>query len=187
MALNDDQILEMAKLPRGVAIIYQNDWVEPVLCHFDRFEDKRPYIKPELQNQFPEDIFYKHIFTDEGFKALCEEDVDSVLAWIENSKYARETKRILKRVVRVGQVTQEENQIIAYNLFDGRTVAKLLAGAVTEQEGIEKADYFIRNNTEINDSGIIQSIRQMIIQVIISQDSESDIAKRYVEYSAAIR
>ena len=187
VALNDDQILEMAKLPRGVAIIYQNDWVEPVLCHFDRFEDKRPYIKPELQNQFPEDIFYKHIFTDEGFKALCEEDVDSVLAWIENSKYARETKRILKRVVRVGQVTQEENQIIAYNLFDGRTVAKLLAGAVTEQEGIEKADYFIRNNTEINDSGIIQSIRQMIIQVIISQDSESDIAKRYVEYSAAIR
>ena len=66
-------------------------------------------------------------------------------------------------------------------------MAKLLAGAVTEQEGIEKADYFIRNNTEINDSGIIQSIRQMIIQVIISQDSESDIAKRYVEYSAAIR
>lgn len=30
--LNDDQIIELAKLPRGVAAVYQNDWVESVLC-----------------------------------------------------------------------------------------------------------------------------------------------------------
>ena len=30
--LNDDQIIELSKLPRGVAAVYQNDWIAPVLC-----------------------------------------------------------------------------------------------------------------------------------------------------------
>ena len=30
--LNPDQIKELAKLPRGVAAIYQNEWIQPVLC-----------------------------------------------------------------------------------------------------------------------------------------------------------
>ncbi len=30
--LNEDQIIELAKLPCGVAAVYQNEWVEPVLC-----------------------------------------------------------------------------------------------------------------------------------------------------------
>lgn len=36
--LNNDQIMEIAKLPCGVAAIYQNEWVQPVLCKVDRFE-----------------------------------------------------------------------------------------------------------------------------------------------------
>ena len=30
--LNDEQIKELARLPRGVAAIYQNEWIEPILC-----------------------------------------------------------------------------------------------------------------------------------------------------------
>ncbi len=30
--LDDDQIMELAKLPLGVAAVYQNEWIEPVLC-----------------------------------------------------------------------------------------------------------------------------------------------------------
>ena len=37
-SLNDDQIDEIAKLPTGVGVIYQNDWLEPVLCHVDAVE-----------------------------------------------------------------------------------------------------------------------------------------------------
>ena len=36
--LNDDQITELAKLPRGVAAVYQNEWVEVVLCKINRYE-----------------------------------------------------------------------------------------------------------------------------------------------------
>lgn len=34
--LNDDQIIELAKLPRGVAAVYQNDWIYPVLCNVEK-------------------------------------------------------------------------------------------------------------------------------------------------------
>ena len=37
--LNEDQILELAKLPCGVAAIYQNEWVQPVLCKVDKHKD----------------------------------------------------------------------------------------------------------------------------------------------------
>ncbi len=44
--LNDDQIAELAKLKTGVAAVYQNNWVSPVLCQFDKYEtDETVYVK----------------------------------------------------------------------------------------------------------------------------------------------
>jgi len=37
-ALKDDQLDEIAKLHKGVAVVYQNDWVEPVLCKVKKYE-----------------------------------------------------------------------------------------------------------------------------------------------------
>lgn len=37
VALRDDQLDEIARLPKGVAIVYQNDWLEPVLCQVKKF------------------------------------------------------------------------------------------------------------------------------------------------------
>lgn len=42
--LNDDQITELAKLPCGVGAVYQNEWVQPVLCKVYKYEgSERPY------------------------------------------------------------------------------------------------------------------------------------------------
>ncbi|MDE7353225.1 MAG: DUF87 domain-containing protein [Acetatifactor sp.] len=43
-ALREDQLDEIAKLPKGVAVVYQNDWLEPVLCKIKKFAGKEiPY------------------------------------------------------------------------------------------------------------------------------------------------
>ena len=42
--LNDQQIVELARLPKGVAAIYQNDWVEPVLCKIAKAEEGERFI-----------------------------------------------------------------------------------------------------------------------------------------------
>ena len=36
--LNDEQIDELSKLKRGVAAVYQNDWIEPVLIQVNKCE-----------------------------------------------------------------------------------------------------------------------------------------------------
>lgn len=44
--LSDEQITELAKLPCGVAAVYQNEWIQPVLCKVHKFiskEDKFSY------------------------------------------------------------------------------------------------------------------------------------------------
>lgn len=37
-ALNEEQIIELSRLPRGVAAVYQNDWINPVLCKVEKPE-----------------------------------------------------------------------------------------------------------------------------------------------------
>lgn len=45
VALRDDQLEEIARLPKGVAIVYQNDWLEPVLCQVKKFAGREtPYV-----------------------------------------------------------------------------------------------------------------------------------------------
>ncbi|HAQ51998.1 MAG TPA: ATP-binding protein [Lachnospiraceae bacterium] len=36
--LNEDQISELAKLPCGVSAVYQNEWIQPVLCKVNLFD-----------------------------------------------------------------------------------------------------------------------------------------------------
>ncbi|MCR5743303.1 MAG: ATP-binding protein [Lachnospiraceae bacterium] len=36
--LNDGQIRELARLQRGVAAVYQNEWIEPILCMIDKHD-----------------------------------------------------------------------------------------------------------------------------------------------------
>ena len=45
MGLNEDQLNEIAKLPGGVAVVYQNNWVAPVLTLVNKADiDETPYV-----------------------------------------------------------------------------------------------------------------------------------------------
>lgn len=53
--LNDDQIVELAKLPCGVAAVYQNEWVQPILCKIDKVDTKNSsfsYTRPTDEELF---------------------------------------------------------------------------------------------------------------------------------------
>ncbi|MGO4934287.1 helicase HerA domain-containing protein [Collinsella sp. Sow4_D11] len=53
--LNDQQIIELARLPKGVAAVYQNDWVEPVLCKVAKTDDSEPLIYEQPTPAAPAD------------------------------------------------------------------------------------------------------------------------------------
>lgn len=51
-ALKDNQLDEIARLPKGVAVVYQNDWVEPILCQIDKFSgEEKEYINDTAEAQ----------------------------------------------------------------------------------------------------------------------------------------
>lgn len=50
MGLTEDQVNEIAKLPGGVAVVYQNDWVSPVLTMIDKANvQEKPYKNEQVE------------------------------------------------------------------------------------------------------------------------------------------
>jgi len=49
--LNESQIIELAKLPRGVAAVYQNEWIDPILCKVDRSKSVEKSYEYEKYNR----------------------------------------------------------------------------------------------------------------------------------------
>lgn len=45
--LNDDQIVELARLERGVAAVFQSEWIQPVLCKVTYFPKPKERYKPK--------------------------------------------------------------------------------------------------------------------------------------------
>lgn len=62
-ALRDEQLDEIARLPRGVAIVYQNDWLEPVLCQVAEFKvPAQPYVhRPARGDSDERENFNRHL------------------------------------------------------------------------------------------------------------------------------
>lgn len=61
--VTDEQLEEIAKLPKGVAVVYQNDWLEPVLCkihHFNGVEKAYCYT-PSNHISLDRKVFNLHL------------------------------------------------------------------------------------------------------------------------------
>lgn len=71
--LNDDQIAELAKLPRGVAAVYQSEWTGPVLCKVEKPDLKQEtYDKPEpFQKQQEKSVLFDLL--DRNFREKLDE------------------------------------------------------------------------------------------------------------------
>lgn len=80
--LNEDQILELAKIPCGVGAIYQNEWIQPVLCKIDYYKtDSNVYSytlrknvdltdKKKLENSLLDCIANKELFKELRLKDI---------------------------------------------------------------------------------------------------------------------
>lgn len=100
--VTDEQLEEIAKLPKGVAVVYQNDWLEPVLCKIHHFgEEEKPYqYEPQKQLSDEKKAFHQHIadllFSQKTKKQL---DLVEISKSIEQSKLGVEYKNYFLEVV----------------------------------------------------------------------------------------
>ncbi|SUT92557.1 ATP-binding protein [Actinobacillus lignieresii] len=100
--VTDEQLAEIAKLPKGVAVVYQNDWLEPILCQVAHFlADEKLFVEPEQVKPNVDSQFKKHL-ADLLFKEKLAErkrlNYTEILQSIEKSYLPTDYKRYLNEV-----------------------------------------------------------------------------------------
>lgn len=165
MALNENQINELAKLPRGVAAVYQNDWIEAVLCKFMKYDKMQPL------EYYPKDItfslqhYFMRVFGIKDNYEMKSEDVDNVNKWLNNLKCSDKTYALLNKSLKGNVLNEEEKKTVAYNVFEGKKIALMIKGE-TKDNINKKVDLKIGTYIDGMDSVLIERIRNSIFEVI---------------------
>lgn len=98
--LTEDQIKELAKLPTGVAAVYQNNWLEPVLGKIEKY--KKPIQPYQYQQKFVLKDSTKE-FKTKTLKLLLktrvkepvDQDIDELIKLMDSAKISVKNKIIL--------------------------------------------------------------------------------------------
>lgn len=103
-ALKDYQLDEIARLPKGVAVVYQNDWLEPVLCQIDKFSgEEKEYVKDTTVEQEKQDKAAARIIINliiknrlDAPEKICPDEIEKA---IKRIKCSVRTKAVLYALV----------------------------------------------------------------------------------------
>lgn len=100
-ALNEKQTDELAKLHQGVAVVYQNNWLNPVLCKVNRAgvtEEPYDYTPPERKCK-ADDTELLAMLMKNRIDEKVEYDIDRVEAAIKSANLSAKTKLLLQKTI----------------------------------------------------------------------------------------
>ncbi|WP_425448524.1 helicase HerA domain-containing protein [Dethiothermospora halolimnae] len=105
--LNEDQICDLPKLKTGVAVVYQNNWMQPILCKIDEFTTRIPLI---YDKDLEKELSYNKKMIGDLMKLLLKSrlmedkkidlvniDVSRLQYWLKGRKIKEELNDILIR------------------------------------------------------------------------------------------
>lgn len=189
--LNDDQIIELAKLPKGVAAVYQNEWIQPVLCKVE----KVGYDSHTFQNTFVGSATPKSFKADNVKSVILDYlitnwmtegkhiDYSSVSELIVNSNISSKIKRLLMEVNdSSGDVNLKSIRELVYELLGAN---QAIEKSKDEDDIRDWVDTVVRNfqlPIESYSKEIINIILALVIEEQQFRDSSyENLFKRFVE------
>ena len=133
--LNEEQIVELGRLERGVAAITQSNWLEPVLCKIDLFDTpnsrldhkEREFLgRTELQVANAEETILDCIMTKELYRKGDRIDIQKLKDVIIRSKMSATIKCDLLDYISTGQEKAVESlRKLVYDFFEaGEAIQK---------------------------------------------------------------
>ena len=187
-SLNDDQIVELTKLPLGVAAVYQNDWLEPVLCKIDEYRPERQepldYIPPDpnsRQCSSRMSIFIGRLINVYTLDELTEEDVDKIADWIDNLAVGQQTKSLLTDVLYSGRILEEsERRELLYRLVHGSELMKYADCSSDRKIACAQIEQIIAQQLDISER-IAMQIRMEIFLYAASRVDREHAENQYQE------
>ena len=179
IALKPEQIREIAKLPAFVAAVYQNDWVEAVLCKSEKFDKEKPFsYQPDDTNPYIEE-FFASIYSATEKVEFSEKKKAFLSGWIARLDVPYEVKQFLYEALDRKELDDFKKCHVAYNLFGGQKVAAILEDAADPTDGMKKAHSFIDDRYSLNNSDLSESIKKYIWFTINSNERYAAISERY--------
>lgn len=179
ITLKPEQIRELAKLPAFVAAVYQNDWVEAVLCKSERFDKEKPFsYQPHDTSAYLEE-FFANIYLTTDKVELNAEKKTFLIGWISRLDEKENVKTVLRQTLEGQSLTEKQKMEIAFNLFDGKRIALLLNAAPDTSNGMLQVDSEIKRQYLLENKALCDQIQKYIFIAINSIEQCSDISRRY--------
>lgn len=150
--LKDNQIGEIAKLPIGIAVVYQNDWFDPVLCHIARFQGKRikslRIAEPFIEEKSDETEVLKLLLKGR-ISAYIEPDINL----IEKSFGLKRWPTFLKvTIYECLEQYKRDKKISLWNDDHFPRLSHIVTTILDAKETVEKLVVSAKNFRDLNDS-----------------------------------
>ena len=182
-ALKDDQLDEIARLPKGVAVIYQNNWTEPVLCKINKFEgvEKRYQYKTCATDRKAE--MMSAILLRNLLKKEKGEPLDLNLRQLQDlllkiSMPSKTKIAALKALQKNGRCRQKDIQSVVYKLVCTPTVEEELTRTESIEEWRDEIAYFGSTELADLDEEMLNEVAELIL---LEQIKCYDWPKTYLE------
>ncbi len=188
--LSDEQIDELAKIPSGVAAVYQNKWIEPVLCKVD-------YYGVE-----PKEYSYDNTeFIGSSEKILREQLMEYVLSDISHEEPKTDVENLQRRLIASNINSQLKLELLKIlkgrKPKDIREVYDTIADCVENMDDIFLKSLKAKNieewnqalldglafrNEELSDECKYNILECIIYKKSAEKDPEAEEFNRWMEY-----
>lgn len=189
--LNDDQIIELAKLPKGVAAVYQNEWIQPVLCKVEKVEhDSNTFQNTFVGSAMPKSfkannvksVILDYLITNWMTKGK-HVDYSSVSELILNSNISSKIKRLLMEVDdSSGDVNLKSLRELVYELLDANRAIEKSKDEDDIHDWVDTVVHNFQLPIESYPKETINIILALVIEEHQFRDSSyENLFKRFVE------
>lgn len=180
-SLTDDQINEISKLAVGVAAVFQNNWLEPVLCHIDKYVPTDCIYKYKSHKTASKEIGLKKTLVRCLLSNILGEKVefvlDDLIDRINKSNFPTETKLSIINALKrndSNKISQVSEPI--YKLFNENEIFESARYAQSIEEWNEK----IIIGTDINLLELGPQYINIILQCLIYEKCSNDVALKEI-------
>lgn len=189
--LNDDQIIELAKLPKGVAAVYQNEWIQPVLCKVEKVEHdsdtfQNTFVGSATSKSFKannvKSVILDYLITNWMTKGK-HVDYSSVSELILNSNISSKIKRLLMEVNDSGgDVNLKSLRELVYELLDANRAIEKSKDEDDIHDWVDTVVHNFQLPIESYPKETINIILALVIEEHQFRDSSyENLFKRFVE------
>ena len=188
IGLNDYQIIELSKLERGVAAVYQSGWVESVLCKFDRFEEEHPLLS--VSDDYKSDNSAGILLNAVLYGSKVNEFANVIRSLKNSIIYKSALPVRLKRQVwnaceTTEPIKQDELAGIAYELLDADALYSM--ESVPTESAITRQIRMTLQRYQITDFTLQQNNLNVLIDLLNLEHHRRETDRAYVVLMGGVR